>query len=243
MSKVFIEITAGDDAENQKIAAQWKKISDFVSKKGIEYGLSSANAAELTEDDKGILRDLVEGDPALMGDAKTALVEPPANPILGKLVIDLNDSKCPKTSANFRALCTGEKGKGKESGKPLHYLNSVIHRLVPGVLFQGGDFVKGTGAAGESIYGLKFKDEKEGLKIKHSGLGDVGMANGGKDSNSSQFYISLCDDPLTKLDGKHVVFGKVVQGLDVLPKIASFAGDKDGFPRVPLRITSCGIEK
>eukprot|EP01064_Diplonema_japonicum_P032101 TRINITY_DN5964_c0_g1_i1.p1 TRINITY_DN5964_c0_g1~~TRINITY_DN5964_c0_g1_i1.p1 ORF type:complete len:244 (+),score=49.25 TRINITY_DN5964_c0_g1_i1:37-768(+) len=241
MTTVYLDVTVGDEEENKATAEQWKMVKKFVEKKGLEYGLSSADADELGPDDEGILSDIIMADPELSklaGDKP--LTSKPADPLLGRLTILLNDAKCPKTSANFKALCTGEKGKGKESGKPLHYLKCPLHRLVPDTLVQGGDFVKGTGAAGESIYGLKFKDEKEGLKIKHSGLGDVGMANGGKDSNSSQFYISLAKEPLSKLDGKHVVFGKVVEGLETLEKISKYAGEKDGRPIKPLWISACG---
>eukprot|EP01063_Lacrimia_lanifica_P008900 TRINITY_DN1596_c0_g1_i1.p1 TRINITY_DN1596_c0_g1~~TRINITY_DN1596_c0_g1_i1.p1 ORF type:complete len:258 (+),score=132.02 TRINITY_DN1596_c0_g1_i1:58-774(+) len=237
MPNAFLEISAGTEEANKAAAEGWRKVSEFIKSKGADYGLSCNDPDALTEDDEAMLADILTAEPAL------ADVSPkkPADPVLGTLVISLYSDKCPKTTANFHMLCTGEKGKGKQSGKPLHYLNSVIHRLVPGTLFQGGDFVKGTGAAGESIYGLKFKDEKEGLKIKHTGLGDVGMANGGKDSNSSQFYITLDEKPLSKLDGGHVVFGKVIDGLDVLKKIAAYAGDKDGPPTTVLRITACGM--
>ena len=192
MTSVYLEVTSGKEEANTQAAQDWRKVCDFVAKKGIDYGLSTANADELTADDVEALGDVMAGEPSLKDISPTK----PVDPLLGRIVISLFADKCPKTCANFKALCTGEKGKGKESGKPLHYLNSIIHRLVPGTLFQGGDFVKGTGAAGESIYGLKFKDEKEGLKIKHTGLGDVGMANGGKDSNSSQFYVALGEEAL-----------------------------------------------
>eukprot|EP01062_Namystynia_karyoxenos_P074078 TRINITY_DN70915_c0_g1_i1.p1 TRINITY_DN70915_c0_g1~~TRINITY_DN70915_c0_g1_i1.p1 ORF type:complete len:267 (+),score=72.23 TRINITY_DN70915_c0_g1_i1:70-801(+) len=237
---VFLQITAGDEEANKKAAAEWEMCCDFVAAKGLEYGLSSAVAAELGPDERQTLRDILEADPVFA--ERGVRVEAPTDPVLGRLEIELDTGKCPKTAANFRALCTGEKGKGKESGKPLHYLNCPFHRLVPGKLVQGGDFVKGTGAAGESIYGLKFKDEKDGLKKKHTGIGDVGMANGGKDSNSSQFYITLGDQPMSSLDGKHVIFGKVrEQCFDVLRKVASFAGPADGPPTAPLRITACGV--
>ncbi|KAJ9463309.1 Peptidyl-prolyl cis-trans isomerase CYP19-2 [Diplonema papillatum] len=241
MSRAFVEVTVGDEAANQKAQDEWKQVREFVEKKGAEYGLSTADAAELTEEDRGVLADILAADPSFSESSKRT--DCPPDPVLGTLVIELYEAKCPKTCANFKALCTGEKGKGKASGKPLHYLNSVFHRMVPGTLVQGGDFVKGTGAAGESIYGLKFKDEKEGLAIKHTGFGDVGMANGGKDSNSSQFYIALAKEPLSKLDGKHVVFGKVVEGLETLEKMAKFAGEKDGTPAQPLKITKCGVQK
>ena len=118
----------------------------------------------------------------------------------------------PKTSENFRALCTGEKGIGK-SGKPLHYKNCGFHRIIPGFMAQGGDFTAGNGTGGESIYGMKFEDEN----FKHKHLNDtayLSMANAGKNTNGSQFFITF--DAFPHLDGKHVVFGKVIDGLQVV---------------------------
>lgn len=154
---------------------------------------------------------------------------------LGKVTMELYNDITPKTCENFRALCTGEKGTGK-SGKPLHYKGSTFHRCINKFMLQGGDFTAGNGTGGESIYGLKFKDEN--FQEKHSEAGLLSMANSGPNTNGSQFFITTV--PCPHLDGKHVVFGKVIDGMDVVKKIEALPTDSRDCPTTPVVIENCG---
>ena len=153
---------------------------------------------------------------------------------LGRLVFELFITDVPRTAENFRALCTGEKGIGK-SEKPLSFKDNVFHRVIPEFMAQGGDITKGDGTGGESIYGKKFEDEN--FKLKHNMEGLLSMANCGKDTNNSQFFITF--DACPWLDGKHVVFGRLTEGLSVLKQIENL-GSQNGYPRKTIKITDCG---
>ncbi|CAE7033800.1 ppiA [Symbiodinium natans] len=135
-----------------------------------------------------------------------------------RVEMELFAKSYPKTVENFRALCTGEKGKGK-SGKPLTFKGSSFHRIIPGFMCQGGDFTNANGTGGESIYGEKFEDEWTNGYITHSKGGLLSMANAGKDTNGSQFFITLA--ACTHLDGKHVLFGQVTDGMDAVNKMGA----------------------
>merc|ERR1712224_1034449 len=142
----------------------------------------------------------------------------------GRIECELFSDAVPRTAENFRALCTGEKGMGT-LGKELHFRNCPFHRVVPNMAIHGGDILKGDGSGGESIYGATFDDES--FDLKHDSPGILSMANGGRpNNNSSQFFIVPRRQP--SLDGKHVVFGKVVKGLDVVHRIESCGTSTEG---------------
>uniref|UniRef100_A0A1I7U2U4 Peptidyl-prolyl cis-trans isomerase n=1 Tax=Caenorhabditis tropicalis TaxID=1561998 RepID=A0A1I7U2U4_9PELO len=154
--------------------------------------------------------------------------------LVGRIVMELYSDITPKTAENFRALCTGEKGVDK-SGKKLHFKGSKFHRIIPNFMIQGGDFTHGNGCGGESIYGEMFPDEN--YTEKHTGAGVLSMANFGKNKNGSQFFITTVKT--SWLDGKHVVFGKVNEGLEVVKQIEE-NGSKSGEPQNDCVISNCG---
>ncbi len=152
----------------------------------------------------------------------------------GRIVFELFADTTPRTAENFRALCTGEKGVGK-AGKPLHFKGSKFHRIIQQFMCQGGDFTRGNGTGGESIYGEKFADEN--FTLKHTVPGLLSMANAGPNTNGSQFFITTV--VTSWLDGKHVVFGKVVEGLDIV-KAMEAVGSRDGSTKSDVVIADSG---
>jgi peptidylprolyl isomerase len=155
----------------------------------------------------------------------------------GRITFELYADTVPKTAENFRALCTGEKGTGKQ-GKPLHYKGSKFHRIIQQFMCQGGDFTNGNGTGGESIYGAKFADEN--FQHKHTTPGLLSMANAGPGTNGSQFFITTIATPW--LDGKHVVFGKVADGIKIVSAMEA-AGSRSGTTSQDVVIADCGEVK
>ncbi|CBZ53099.1 Peptidylprolyl isomerase D (Cyclophilin D),related [Neospora caninum Liverpool] len=207
-----------------------KKIEEVRAKEKSAFG-NIFKKVDLYTEKQGIRN--VAKCPKVYMDIKVGDKEPK------RVVFALYNDTVPKTAENFRALCTGEKGEGTK-GKPLCFKNSLFHRIIPGFMMQGGDFTNGDGTGGESIYGPQFNDEK--FVDQHTGRGQLSMANCGPNTNSSQFFITF--GPAPHLDGKHVVFGEVVEGQDVLDEVENVETDKSNDrPTQDVQIVDCGEVK
>ncbi|XVF67624.1 hypothetical protein PTKIN_Ptkin10aG0136200 [Pterospermum kingtungense] len=154
----------------------------------------------------------------------------------GRIIVELFNDVVSKTAENFRALCTGEKGIGPNTAVPLHYKGVHFHQVIKGFMVQGGDISAGDGTGGESIYGLKFEDEN--FELKHERKGMLSMANAGPNTNGSQFFITTTRT--SHLDGKHVVFGKIVKGMGVVRAIEHVTTGEADCPVVDVKIADCG---
>ncbi|KAF8500198.1 cyclophilin-like domain-containing protein [Russula emetica] len=146
----------------------------------------------------------------------------------GRVVFKLYDEVVPKTARNFRELATGQNGYG--------YKGSTFHRVIPNFMLQGGDFTRHNGTGGKSIYGEKFADEN--FNLKHTKAGLLSMANAGPNTNGSQFFVTTV--VTSWLDGKHVVFGEVIEGISVVQLVENH-GSSSGATKKKITIADSGI--
>jgi cyclophilin family peptidyl-prolyl cis-trans isomerase len=239
--RVFLDIDVGDRAAHEAHAEAHARAAAFLSENGPAMGLG-ADIGALDDEGRELLAELYGADPAWV--ARGACMPAAPTPLrAGRLVIELNAGAAPKACENFAALCAGDRGKDKGTGAALALRGTRFHRIEP-KLAQGGDITRGDGSGGASIWGRAFKDEPAALKLKHDARGVVSMANSGRNSNTSQFFITLDAAGMPHCDGKHVVLGRAVAGAEtdaVLDAIASQAAAADGEPRCDVVIADCGV--
>lgn len=174
-----------------------------VFKAFLSEGIYNEKVAEITRKEYSLPK-FDPANPQVFMDFKIGDQEP------ARVVFELFQGKTPKTAENFRALCTGE--KGETDGLALHYKGNLFHRIIKDFMMQGGDFENENGTGGRSIYGRKFEDEK--VWLPHNTPGLLSMANSGPNTNGSQFFVTFRETP--HLDGKHTVFGRVIQGWETV---------------------------
>mmetsp|Transcript_95573 Transcript_95573/g.270581 ORF Transcript_95573/g.270581 Transcript_95573/m.270581 type:complete len:281 (-) Transcript_95573:50-892(-) len=230
--RAWLEIDINDTRAAYQLA------KDFVAAKNLAYNLSSDLLERLSgSEKKRVKADLFPSCFEWASRGRIAVVMPPE-----RITFELWPDVAPLAVQNFLSLCTGHKGVGG-GGKPLHYKSCNVHRIVKDFIVQGGDILMGNGTGGESVYGKAFKDDKAGLKVKIDKRGLLAMGNSGKNSNTSQFFITLAGGKkLERLTGNHVVFGEIVDGEKVLSLIDQCA-DEDGGekPRVSVVIADSGV--
>ncbi|KAI9281622.1 cyclophilin-like domain-containing protein [Sporodiniella umbellata] len=236
--KTFIEVKIGDISQYNETFSRYQKTKNWVKQWWVAYGFSSDDISQLTLEEKETVEDILSSDPLAI--SEKWIIDPPTPLKGGVLEIELFESECPKSCENFASLCKGGR-VGKSSKKPLHYENNRMFRLVPNFVIQGGDVTRDDGSGGDSIYNGKFNDEKPGLAKKFNRKGIVAMANSGKNSNTSQFFVTLSEQhpQYDKINGKYVIFGQVSKGLEVLDDINTVSASNEQ-PLETITITRCG---
>lgn len=229
--RAYLEIDINDER------AAFARCEAFVEATDLRYGFTSKVLDKLGGSERARLPELYESDFEWADKGAILVTRPPRR----RIVVELFEEDSPLAVENFVKLCKGA-GKSGSSGVQLRYHGSQFHRVVKGFVCQGGDIVFGNGSGGESIWGKKFKDDKGGLRLKHDKAGLLSMGNGGKNSNTSQFFFTFA--PCKMLDGKHVVFGRIVEDSDdTLAAIEATARESksDETPSVSVVIADCGV--
>lgn len=218
--------------------AAYQTAKDFVASRNLAYSLSSDRLEMLSGSEKKRVKDMLyPSDFDWSKKGRIAVVMPPE-----RITFELWPDLAPLAVQNFLSLCTGHKGVGG-GGRQLHYKGCNVHRIVKDYIVQGGDVLMGNGTGGESVYGKPFKDDKAALKVKIDRRGLLCMGNSGKNSNTSQFFITLgAGKRLEKLTGNHVVFGEIVDGEKVLGFIDQCAADDgDEKPKYKVEVADSGV--
>ena len=221
--------------------AAYQRAVDFVGAKNLAYNLSSNWLPELGGSElRRVKEQLYANDFEWSQKGRIAVKMPPQ-----RIYVEIWPETAPLACENFVALLLGNRGKGQESGCPLSYVGCHFHRIIKGFVAQGGDFVKNNGSGGECVFPGKkggFKDDPAGLKVKLDKRGLLCMGNSGKNTNTSQFFLTFGDQ--SKLTGKHVGFGQMVGGEEVLAimeQCAAVEGDDSGKPTHAVVIADCGV--
>mmetsp|Transcript_27936 Transcript_27936/g.73920 ORF Transcript_27936/g.73920 Transcript_27936/m.73920 type:complete len:266 (+) Transcript_27936:87-884(+) len=233
--KIWLDIDVNDSR------AAYQRAVDFVAAKNLAYNLSSNWLPELGGSELKRLKDqLYPNDFEWAQKGRIAVKMPPQ-----RIVVEVWPETAPLAIENFVALVLGNRGKGQESGCQMTYKGCHFHRVIKGFVAQGGDFVKNNGSGGECVFPGKktgFKDDPAGLKVKLDARGMLAMGNSGKNTNTSQFFFTFGD--MSRLTGKHVGFGKMVSGEEVLAimeQCAAPEGDDSGKPAYPITVADCGV--
>jgi len=236
-SRAFLDIDIDDHREKHARARAFVEATDR------RYGFSSSSLDELGGSERARVPELYACDREWCDRGPIELS--PAS--RERVVFELYDEDAPLACENFKALCRGDAGTSKASGRAYSYKNVRFHRCVKDFMMQGGDFTMQNGSGGESVYGKRgkasFRDDPRGLRRRHARAGTLAMGNTGKNTNTSQFYVTF--GPCSRLDGKHVVFGHVVEGMEVIERVnaecAVPAGGATEEPKVRVVVADCGV--
>lgn len=214
-----------------------KELADWLTSCASSLQLDASQLAACLSD--GTLRDpaFFSAPPDFIGTKLKVFLNINYDGTVHRIVVELNAEITPNTAYNFKCLCTGERGVGELTGRPLTLKGTTFHRIVDGMCVQGGDIEGSDGFGGESVYGGEFNDEN--FTIKHDAAGIVSMGNQGPNSNTSQFFITLAPSP--HLDGENVAFGRVVEGMELISLLGSVPVNEDSRPTQDIEITDCGI--
>jgi len=236
-SKIFLDFDIGSIEKYEKEKKAYEIGCEFVLENASIYGWPEIS--NMDEDQIELAKSIYDSNPVWNVKGDIQFKEPKS--IRHRMVFELYTSATPKTCKNFTTIIEGTY-VSKKINKPISYKQVPMHRIVKDFIAQGGDVTRFDGSGGDSIYNGKFNDEKDGLKIPIDQKGLLVMANSGKNTNTSQFFITLNDDAskYKKITGKHVVFGKCIEGMEIIDEINK-CGSAEGVPTNSVTIGDCGL--